>query len=189
MTNVYSASFGDFYLRALSVDDVGQDYLKWVSDSEVTDFLEIKYNTYTLNDLKEYVASFENERSRFLFGIFDKGTHKHIGNGTINSINYHVGVFDVGYFIGEKEYWGKNTGLASLLMLKKIAFEDLNLRKIISWVYANNIRNRFVLQRIGYTEEATIKERFLYKGEKKSAKIYTLTNEEWFGKVKPKFQI
>jgi len=189
MSNNYTAKYGNFYVRALLVNDVDENYLRWVCDEEVTDFLEIKYNTYTLQNLMDYTASFEGDTSKFLFGVFDTETHKHIGNGTINSVNYHSGIFDVGYFIGEKEYWGKNSGLATLLMLKKIAFEELKLRKIISWVYANNIRNRFVLQRIGYTHEATIKERFLYKGIKTDAGIYTLTTEDWFAKVKPKFEI
>jgi len=82
MDNSIKLSYKNYYLRTLTKKDVGEKYLRWVNDKEVTKYLEIKYNTYTHEVLLDYVSSFENTDTKFLFGVFTKEGDEHIGNAT-----------------------------------------------------------------------------------------------------------
>lgn len=169
----------NIYLRTLRPQDVGERYLRWVTDPEVTAYLEIKYNKYTLEDLCRYVKSFENDNTKYIFGIYTKVGDEHIGNATIYNINYNVKTFDFGYLIGEKKYWGGNISIEIVLALLKYAFETLDLRKYFGGVYAGHIRSRFVMKRLGFVEEACLKERFLFEGKPVDEIIYTMDRKQW----------
>ena len=183
------AEFENYYVKPLTVAEVTPQYLEWLNDKEVNEYLELKYVKYDLPMLLDYVKSFENDNSRFAFGIFDKETNKHIGNGSIYNVNRHVGTFDIGYLIGDKSYWGKNSGFATVLMLCKIAFEDLKMRKIFTYIYSTNVRSRFVMQKIGFVNEATLKDRVLFEGKPTDSCVYALNVDQWNNSVKNKYKI
>ncbi len=45
----------NIYLRILSSGYVGDKYVEWMGDEETVRFLESRWKTYTLENLKEYV--------------------------------------------------------------------------------------------------------------------------------------
>ncbi len=188
MDNSIKLSYKNYYLRTLTKKDVGEKYLRWVNDKEVTKYLEIKYNTYTHEVLLDYVSSFENTDTKFLFGVFTKEGDEHIGNATLYNIKYNTGTFDYGFLIGEKEYWGKNVGTETTLMLLKFGFEDLKLRKFFGGIYSNNTASRFVVHRIGFTKEARLRGRFLFEGKPIDQIVYSMDREHWV-KIRKKFDI
>lgn len=177
-----------YYLRTLKVEDVNDKYLGWLNDKEVTEYLEIRYKRYTLESLRDYVRSFKTDDSKFLFGVFSKENDEHIGNGTIYNINYFIGTFDIGYLIGEKQYWGKEAGSETLLMLLKFGFEDLGLRKFFGGIYSNHVKGRFVLQKIGFKQEARLSDRFLFEGKPIDQIIYSMDRKQW-KLIKEKYDI
>lgn len=179
MGKMVDLTYGGFALRPLTCADVTDRYLKWVHDEDVTEFLEMRYHRYTLEDLVEYVRSFEGDSTRFLFGIFDVGTTEHIGNASVNLVNYHTGTFDMGYFVGEKQYWGSPAALATILLMLKFSFKQLGLRKFFGGVYANHTKVRFLMTRMGFTQEARLKERFVHKGKPVDEIIHSLDREQW----------
>ena len=67
-------------LRILSSEDVGDNYVKWMRDEETVRFLESRWKTYTLENLKEYVKKINESYADYLFGIFLRESNKHIGN-------------------------------------------------------------------------------------------------------------
>lgn len=174
-----SVSIFGYQIRPLLVTDVSDSYLKWLQDSEVIRFLEINRtnnDAKSINDLIAYVKGFEN-KDDFLFGIFDN--NKHIGNLTINSINVHNGTFDMGYLIGDKNYWGLRAGEAALVAGLRFAFEELGLRKIFGGIYSKNRAARFLSKKIGFFEEAKLKDFAYIDGELDNSIIYTMTKEQW----------
>ena len=177
----------NFYLRELEVSDVSDDYLCWVNDVEITRFLEIKYQTFTKNDLKNFVLSCKADKAKVLWGIFCNETDKHIGNISI-TCNLNRGVFDGGYFIGDRGYWGSSAGLEALCLMMKYGFDNMGMRRIIAGAYANNMNARFLFHKIGFEKEARIKESYLCDGEPVDVVIYTMGEERW-EVVKNKFKL
>ena len=58
------------FLRILSSGDVGDKYVEWMRDEETVRFLESRWKTYTLENLKEYVNKINESHADSLFGIF-----------------------------------------------------------------------------------------------------------------------
>jgi len=168
------------YLKKLTIDDISEKYLNWVNDKVVTDFLEIRHKNHNREDLINYVKSFDSDNSHFLFGVFLIDTNEHIGNGTLYNVNYIHRTFDIGYLIGEKKYWGTTVSLETVLILLKFGFDKLKMRKMIGGVYANHIKSRFTLKRLGFSEEARLKEKFIYNGKSVDEIIYSLTDNQWY---------
>jgi ribosomal-protein-alanine N-acetyltransferase len=178
-----------FYLRRLEVAEVGQKYLDWITDPEVNEFLAVKYTTYTLETLKDYVRETNESNARFLYGVFAAGTDEHIGNFSIYNISAVNKTFDFGYFIGEKDWWGKDAGLSCCLIGLGIAFDVMKLRKTFTYVESINIKSRFVLQKMGFEKEAVLKARVFSKDKYVDSIVYSLDEQQWNGQVKPKYKI
>ena len=173
-----SVSILGYFIRPLLEKDISDEYLSWFDDDDVTRFLEVnKDNSITsIEDLIYYVRSFEYKKD-YLFGIFHNKNH--IGNLTINTIDINRGIFDMGYFIGNKNYWGERAGEAALVAGLRFAFEELKLRKIFGGIYSTNLSARFLSKKIGFIEEARLKEKGYVDGKLDDAIIYTMTKDQW----------
>jgi RimJ/RimL family protein N-acetyltransferase len=95
------------YLRAVCSDDVGDSYYRWMSDPEVTQFIESRFLHQSKADILEYVKSQENNDNTLFLAIILKDTDLHIGNIKLDSINWYHRLSEIGIIIGEKRYWGK----------------------------------------------------------------------------------
>ena len=174
-------AFKNYYIQKMTVEDVCADYLNWINDPEVNEFLESKYTIWTIESLKNYVKSFENTNEKFLFSIHDGVSGKYIGNGSISSVNYNTEVFYFGLFVGDKSYWGKNAAFEVSMLLLRFGFEELNMRKVFGGAYANQLASRFVLKRIGMVQEAKLKASFKFREQFVDQVIYSLHKDDWFG--------
>ena len=177
-----------YYFRFLSESDVTQKYLNWLSDIEVTEFLEVRHTKYNISDIKTYIKSFKGSTSKYLFGIFSHETNEHIGNVSIYNINKKTGVFDFGYLIGNKNHWGSDAGITTILFSLHYAFDELDLVMLKSGVYSNHVKSRFLLKKIGCTEFERVEGKFLYNKKPITEVIYSMSNKEW-SSVKEKYEI
>ena len=69
-------------IRILKKSDYSQSYLNWFSDPDVVRFSENRKKVFSKEGQIEYIKSFENDKTKFLYGIFFKNIH--IGNIEIN---------------------------------------------------------------------------------------------------------
>ena len=168
----------NFYLRELTLEDITEKYLRWVNDKEITRFLEIQHQSFTVEDLRNFVTECQKSESKILWGIFCNKTNKHIGNISI-TYNTNVATFDGGYFIGDKEYWGTSAGFEALLLMIKYGFDHLKMRRLIAGCYSNNMNARFIFHKIGCQKEARIKEKYLCEGKPVDVVIYTMDSNQW----------
>ena len=67
------------YLRRLTEDDVTEDYVRWMNDPEINQYLESRFSVQTIESTKAFIRSVTNDNN-YQFGIFVKETGKHIGN-------------------------------------------------------------------------------------------------------------
>ena len=114
---IHTFDFQNYYIRSMTTKDIGKKYLGWLKNKKINEYLEIKYNNYNIKKLKLYVKSFNNNKSKYLFGIYFKKNNEHIGNATIYNIDYNTGTFDIGYLIGERNHWGTSASTEVILFL------------------------------------------------------------------------
>ncbi|MFM8453782.1 MAG: hypothetical protein ACKOAD_02165 [Gammaproteobacteria bacterium] len=45
----------DIYLQCLSSDDVNEDYVSWMNDKEINKYMETRYKSWSMEEIKDYV--------------------------------------------------------------------------------------------------------------------------------------
>lgn len=164
------------FLRRLSENDATQDYVDWMNDPEINQYLESRFYTQTIESTKAFINSVTNDNN-YQFGIFEKETGKHIGNIKVGSINHFHKYADVGFLIGDKSYWGRGIATEAIKLITEFAFKTLGLHKVIGGAYAPNKGSIKAFLKNGYQQEGNKKSQYLCHGE--------YVDDIIFGKVNP----
>lgn len=115
---------------------------------------------------------------QILFSYLEEGVC--IGYGGLVHINWIDRNAEISFIMDtdlESEHFGEHWH-NYLMMLKKVAFEDLCLHKI--YTYAFDLRPHLypIFESEGFIREATLKGHCLYNGEYKDVIIHSIWNEE-----------
>jgi RimJ/RimL family protein N-acetyltransferase len=152
------------FLRILSPDDVSDAYVAWLSDPEVTQYLECRWRSFSKEELRAYVATMNKDEHNVLFGIFEKNAALHLGNIKIGSIDMLHRFADIGVLIGERRCWGKGYGAEAISLATRYAFEELNLNKVIAGIYAANVASLKAFLKAGFKEAGVLRQHRFCKG-------------------------
>jgi [ribosomal protein S5]-alanine N-acetyltransferase len=151
-------------LRLLSSEEVSAEYVEWMRDPDITQFLESRWTVYEFEDLKDYVKRMNSSLDNFLFGIFLRTDFRHIGNIKIGGIDHTHRFADVGLLIGNKKYHGYGYGSEAIKLATECAFNQLNLNKLVAGIYAPNLASYRAFAQAGYREVGIFKNHRFYKG-------------------------
>lgn len=164
--NIYkSIKYSQVTLKKLNIRDYSNNYLTWMNDKKVHEFTEQKYTKHTKTDIINFIKSKQNSKKEKVYGIFlkMKNKNKHIGNIKLGPIDYIHKNALISYFIGEKEFWGKNITTFAIKKLLIIAKKKYKLKKIFAGLYSNNIGSEKVLKKNGFKKEGHFKNHLVYK--------------------------
>jgi len=153
------------YLRPLEDSDVGEEYLSWLNNRDVTLGMETGKFPVTLADLHKYLERFRGSTTDLILAIADRETNQHIGNVTLNRINWIHRTADTGLMIGRKEFWGKGYAFEAWNLLIGHAFLRLGLQKIVAGVVEGNVASLKTLQKLGFQIEGRLRAEFWVDGE------------------------
>lgn len=168
------------YLRLLEESDIGGEYVEWLNDYEVTRYLETGHFPSSPETIRKYLERFEDSTTDLIFAIVDTTTDQHIGNVTINRINWINRTADTGLIIGKKEFWGKGYAFEAWSLVLEYAFQRLGLRKIIAGAIVDNAPSITILKKLGFKIEGTFRQEFLVDGEYKDGVRLGLLREEFY---------
>ena len=152
-------------LKILTIEDVDENYTRWMNDEKITQFLESRGKSYSIEDLRNYVEKIKESKSDVLFGIFENGNNMHVGNikiGKIDSFHMHA---EVGIMIGDKGCWGKGYGTEAIGLVLKYAFSELCLNKLTAGMYSENVGAFKSFVNNGFRKVGVFKEHVLFKGK------------------------
>jgi RimJ/RimL family protein N-acetyltransferase len=144
-------------LKELESNDVTQQYVDWLNDSEVNKYLESRYIHHDKHVVKEFVDDCYNSELDFLFGIFLRNNMKHIGNIKLGPINTHHNYAEIGLIIGDKDSWGKGLANKAISMVTQFGFSQLKLAKIGAGCYESNIGSKKAFEKSGYKIEGFLR--------------------------------
>lgn len=164
------------FLRRLTEEDASDEYVRWMNDSEINQYLESRFYTQTIESTKAFICSVTNDNN-YQFGIFIKETGKHIGNIKVGSINHHHRYADIGFLIGNKSYWGQGIATEAIKLATEFAFNTLKLHKLWGGAYSPNIGSIKAFLKNGYEQEGVKKNQYLFNDE--------YVDDILFGKVNP----
>jgi RimJ/RimL family protein N-acetyltransferase len=85
---------------------------------------------------------------------------------------------EVGY-IFNPQFHGKGFATEAANRLLKLAFEDLDIHRVMARCDARNVRSALVMERLGMRREAHFRQHLLVKGEWDEEFIYAILEDEW----------
>ena len=146
------------YLRHPTTEDVDGNWHEWLSDEELTRWL----NDRNFPNCKESQMEFYKENSntpasnRLLLSIIEKEKNTHIGVCNLSSINWINRSCDIAIIIGEKAFQKGPYLTESFSLLIKIAFLRLNLRIIKSHFSVGNKSSAIIHKLFNFIEVGSI---------------------------------
>lgn len=145
------------FLRALGPLDVTTRYVSWLNDPDVNQYLEVRWRRHTIETVREDVQYLLDSSRDMLFGIFTKPQIIHIGNVKLSEVNLRYGTAEIGFLIGESNFWGKGYASEAVRSVCDWAFEEAGIQKVTAGAYAQNIGSRKTLEKVGFVEEGVLR--------------------------------
>tara|TARA_B110000971_G_C20022018_1_gene506832 strand:+ start:1412 stop:1978 length:567 start_codon:yes stop_codon:yes gene_type:complete len=171
------------YLRPLSSNDINDKYLFWVNDSSITEYLEIGKQNHEYEDLERYVND-SKKNGRHNYAAITKNSQNHIGNGSIYSIELEKRKFQIGWFVGEKNYWGGHYSSMIIFYLFKIGFIEMGLDKCCGYVEKTHIKARMTNKFSGFKEKDEESRLVNKKNKNKIFIKLEINKKEWLARAK-----
>lgn len=153
------------YFEELNDEHLSQDYIDWMQDRDVLQYLTGSEGGYNAKELKEYVIQMNGSSADHLFGIFLKEGNIHIGNIKIGNIDPMHKFGDLGLVIGNKNMWGKGYATEAIGLATKYAFSELKLNKLIAGMISQNIASVNAFIKVGYRNVGILKKQCLLNGK------------------------
>lgn len=100
--------------------------------------------------------------------------------GTVMLFNFEAAsqLAEIGFLLG-REHWGNGYAAEAMKAFIDFSFATLNLRRLEATVDVRNIASNKLLQRLGFTLEGVLRERWLAAGELQDINLHTLLKREW----------
>ena len=165
------------YLRDIRLTDVNKNYCKWMNDLEVIQFLESRFEKWTIKKLKNYVNKFKNNPDYLFSAIIFKKDNRYIGNIKLGPINRIHKFADIGIMIGERSFWGKGFATEAIKLMVDYAFNKLNLHKLTAGAYSNNPGSIMAFEKAGFSVEGIRKKHCFYNGDYVDAVLVGIVRE------------
>lgn len=155
----------DVRLRAVNRDDLPR-FVEWFSDPEVRRYLDM-YLPFSLAQEERW---FENLLERMekhetvMFTIEVEEDDARIGNISLFDINWKDRHAELGITIGDKAYWNRGYGTDAIRTMLELAFNEMNLHRVLLRVHADNVRAITAYQKAGFRREGTLRESVFREG-------------------------
>ena len=172
------------YLRPLEKADLNDNYLAWLSDPEVTRYLETGVFPTTRQDLEKFYESVTGSRSQVIFAIVDRKSNLHLGNVKLGPIDWIHRRAMLGILIGEKKFWGRGIGEEATRLMVDYAFRRLNLNRVTLGVVAEHESAVRCYEKVGFKVEGRGREDVFKDGQYKDRLWMGLLRSEYLGNLK-----
>ncbi len=166
-------------LRSLLPEDVGQSYVRWLSDSETVMYTEARHEAHTIEALRTYVESCGRKDNEHLMGIFEKVDGRHVGNIKLGPVHPRHRYASIGLIIGEKDCWGRGYATEAISLVVRFAFERLKLRKLTAGVIQGNEASLRAFQRNSFVIEGVRRKQNFCAGAWRDETLLGLLFDEW----------
>lgn len=153
------------YLRILNEQDIEGNYAMWLNDPEITHFNSHGRFPMTVDKLKKYVKESYISDTILVLAVIDNETDKHIGNISLQSIDWINKSAEIAFLLGEKKYWGKNIMFEAGSLLIDHGFKMLNLHRIYCGTSSENIGMQKLANKLGMIKEGQRKDALFKNGK------------------------
>lgn len=144
-----------FLARLHNLNYGSKDYIKWLNDKKINEFLEARNQSHNKKSLNNWIDNLFASGDNLLFGIFLKKEKLHIGNIKAK-INFQHQRAEIGILIGTKNLHRKGYGSQSINLLCDFLFDNLKLKKIYAGASEPNIASQKVFKKSQFKIESKL---------------------------------
>jgi RimJ/RimL family protein N-acetyltransferase len=132
---------------------------------------------YTLRDAKAFIHASVGVQPAVSFAIV---VQDEPAGGIGISAGSDVERFsaEIGYWLGEP-FWGRGITVEAVRLVSAYAFDDCRLLRLFALPFADNRQSTRVLEKAGYTREATLRSSAVKDGVARDQALYALVNPAW----------
>ena len=157
--------------------DVEDHYIKCLNDQEVVKFNSHGRFPFTREKLLEYVRLVKHSNEMLVLAIIDIKSEKHIGNISLQSINWIDRNAEIAFILGEKDFWSKGIMYEAGKMLLTHAFAVLNLHRLYCGTSSENISMQKLAIKLGMNKEGERIDAIFKNGKYYSIYEYGIINK------------
>lgn len=184
MSSSDSATEGPFLmgkkvtLRPLREEDAAGGYPSWLNNAVVCAGNSHHVYPYTERQALEFIRSLPNKRDMLVLAIVDETSGRHVGNISLQGINFVNRSAELAILLGERNCWGKGLGTEACALLVQHGFETLNLRRIELGTPETNIGMQKIALALGMKHEGTKRSAFFKAGKYLDVFLYGILRDD-----------
>ncbi|KAB7628241.1 GNAT family N-acetyltransferase [Alkalilimnicola sp. S0819] len=166
-------------LRPLTIADIDGNYLNWFNDPQV-----VRHNSHgrwpmTREKLEAYVAGLANDSSIMVFAVECREASVHVGNISLQNLNWVDRNAEVAFVLGETGFRGKGLMHSAGRLLISHAFNTLNLHRVYCGTLDSNLAMKRLAEKLGMKEEGRRVEALFKDGAYVDIIEYGLLRRNW----------
>jgi [ribosomal protein S5]-alanine N-acetyltransferase len=150
------------YLRPLTFKD---DYVRWLNDEEVCRNNSHRVFPHTPEEGVDYIADSMGSSENLVLAVVLKVGDVHLGNISLLRIDFKNQNAELAILMGEKEYWYQGYGHEASIALLKHGFDEMNLQRVYSNTFAENIAMRKLAGALGMRQEGVRRNAYYKNGK------------------------
>jgi ribosomal-protein-alanine N-acetyltransferase len=139
--------------RPLTESDVKGAYAGWLNDPDVCRGNSHATFPATKAALLAYVHQANTSRSQVVLAIILRSRGNHIGNISLQDINWLNRTADLAVLVGSKDSWGRGYGEEAVGAMLRYGFKRLGLRRITCGTFGTNTGMRRLAVKMGFRQE------------------------------------
>lgn len=154
------------YFRPLEQKDLTMEYVSWMNDSEVCQFNSHSTFPYTIEKSEAYYQHLQQSANTIIaLAIIDISSNKHIGNISLQGINWINNSAEFAIILGDKSFWGRGVASEAFFLMFDYGFTRLNLHRIYYGTSSKNLAVHKLAVKMKMTQEGIRKEAMFKNGE------------------------
>lgn len=138
--------------------------MQWLNDPEVCAHNSHHVFPYTPAKARAYIESVQDLEQNIVLAIVAKDTGMHIGNISLQDIDYVSRSAEYAILLGERAYWGKGIATEASKLLLAHGFSALNLHRIYCGTSSKNTAMQALAESLGFEQEGVRKEAHFKNG-------------------------
>ena len=166
-------------LRPIERDDLPR-FVEWFGDPKVRHYLAV-YLPFSLAQEERWFENLQErlEQQKDIVLAIETTEGVHIGNISLNNIDWKNRKAELGIVIGNKSYWNQGYGTDAIRTLVGMAFEEMNLHRVFLQVDADNARGLRCYEKSGFQQEGTFRDAVFKKGVYHDQHVMSLLKSEF----------
>jgi RimJ/RimL family protein N-acetyltransferase len=151
-------------LRVLEEKDLERS-LMWLKDPSINMYLSSNFRDYDKEKELKWFEFIQNSNNDVVFAIEEKDSGLHIGNCSLDKIDWERKSCEMGIVIGDKSNWNKGFGSEAVKTVTDFAFQKLYLQSVRLNVYKYNRRAIRVYKKCGFKLKGIERRNHFYNGK------------------------